>query len=83
MTREQSRAGRALLDWSQDDLARHAGTAARTVKDFERGARQPLDRTLRDLREALEAAGVDIIPAGQYEGGGGPGVRLKAEPADA
>ena len=71
----QCKAGRALLGWSQDQLAEKAGAAPRTVKDFERGARQPLDRTLRDIRAALEAAGVEFIPEGVYQGEGGPGVR--------
>lgn len=81
LTREQCRAGRALLEWSQDDLARHAGTAPRTVKDFERGARQPLERTLRDIRGALELAGVDLIDTGSYQGEGGPGARLRSAPS--
>ncbi|PNQ97307.1 transcriptional regulator [Azospirillum argentinense] len=76
---EQCRAGRALLSWTQDELAKEARTAGRTVKDFERGARQPLDRTLRDLKEAMERAGVQFIAAGPYQGDGGPGVRLRAD----
>jgi hypothetical protein len=45
----------------------------KTIADFERGARKPYERTLRDVEMALEDAGVEFIP----NNGGGPGVRLK------
>ncbi len=45
----------------------------KTVADFERQARAPYERTIRDLQAALEAAGVEFIP----ENGGGAGVRLR------
>jgi hypothetical protein len=41
--------------------------------DFERGARRPLERTLRDIRIALEQTGVIFID----EDDEGPGVRLR------
>ena len=66
------------MDWSRRDLAEAADVAERTVVDFERGARRPYNRTLRDIRRAIENAGVIFIDA--EEGVGGPGVRLKAEP---
>ena len=69
----QSRAARALLNWSRKDLAEASKVAERTIVDFERGARAPYDRTLRDVREALEEAGVIFVePNGE-----GAGVRLK------
>ncbi|MCR4378069.1 MAG: helix-turn-helix domain-containing protein [Rhodospirillales bacterium] len=69
----QCRAARALLNWSRKDLADAAKVAERTIVDFERGAREPYERTLRDIREALEGAGVVFIA----QNGDGPGVRLK------
>ena len=63
-----------MLNWSRQRLATAALVAERTVVDFERGARQPLDRTLRDIKAALEDAGVIFIDRNQE---GGPGVRLK------
>nr|WP_149576391.1 helix-turn-helix transcriptional regulator [Xanthobacter oligotrophicus] len=69
----QCRAGRALLAWSQDQLAEASKVAKATIANFELGKRTPYDRTLADLRAALEAAGVLFIE----QNGNGPGVRLK------
>jgi transcriptional regulator with XRE-family HTH domain len=69
----QLRAGRALIGWSQDQLATASKVAKATIANFEAGKRRPYDRTLDDLRAALEAAGVEFIP----QDGGGPGVRLR------
>ena len=73
LTPPLSRAARALLGWSQQQLAEAAKVAKQTLADFERGARMPYDRTLRDIRLALEQAGVEFIP----ENGGGAGVRFR------
>ena len=74
-TPAQCRAARALLDWSQAELARQAKVAKQTLADFERGARTPYARTLDDIRGALEAAGVE------FTNGDAPGVRLRPKPA--
>jgi transcriptional regulator with XRE-family HTH domain len=71
----QSKGARAILGWSRRDLADAAKVAVGTIVDFERGARQPYNRTLVDIRRALEDAGVIFIDA--EEGVGGPGVRLR------
>ncbi len=75
----QCRAGRALLGWSQDQLADASSVAKVTIANFERGARQPYERTLRDLHGAMEAAGVVFLADGEVAGGG-LGVRLKSAP---
>lgn len=72
ITVEQCRAGRALLDWSREQLAETSKVAVRTIIDFERGARAPREVTADAIQRALEAAGVQFIP----ENGGGAGVRL-------
>lgn len=74
---EQCRSARALLGWSQADLASKAKVAKQTLADFERGARQPYERTLRDIQDALEAAGVVFLGDGEVVGGG-LGVRFKS-----
>lgn len=61
------------IAWSQGRLATESKVAAATIANFESGMRTPYDRTLLDLRDALEAAGVEFIP----ENGGGAGVRLR------
>lgn len=61
-----------MVHMSQADLAKAARVAKQTLVDFERGARQPYDRTLADIIKALEAAGVIFIEADDTAG---PGVR--------
>lgn len=68
----QCRAARGLLEWSQDELAKAAGVGLSTVRDFEKGRRQPIANNMAAIRSALEKAGLDFIP----ENGGGAGVRL-------
>jgi transcriptional regulator with XRE-family HTH domain len=75
MTPAQSRAARALLDWSQPRLAEAAALGLSTVVDFERSRRSLPEKTLAAIRAALEAAGVEFIA----ENGGGPGVRLRKQ----
>ncbi len=58
---EQCRAGRALLNWSQADLAVRAGVARKTVTEFEIGSRPLNFRTRRDITLALEAGGVVLL----------------------
>jgi transcriptional regulator with XRE-family HTH domain len=58
MTPAQCRAARALLDWSQPNLAEAAGLGLSTVVDFERSRRPVPDKTLAAIRSALEGAGV-------------------------
>lgn len=71
LTPEQSRAARALLEWSQDRLATEARVARQTVVDFERGAREPTAGSLTAMRKAFEAARVEFS-----EGAIGIGIRL-------
>jgi transcriptional regulator with XRE-family HTH domain len=72
----QCRAARGLLNWSQDVLAEASKVGISTVGDFERERRTPCNHLLRDIRSALEAAGIEFIAE---NGGGpeGPGVRLR------
>lgn len=56
----QCRAARALLDWSQLDLAKAANLGLSTIRDFEKGRRVPTHNNLRGIRIALEEGGVEI-----------------------
>jgi transcriptional regulator with XRE-family HTH domain len=69
-TPAQCRAARALLGWSQAELADASKVATKTIADFERGDRTPYDRTLADIREAFEIARID------FTNGDNPGVRV-------
>ena len=74
----QSRAARALLNWSQPQLAEASRVSVSTIRDFETGKRSPIDNNLAAIRAALEAAGVVFLDAGDLRAGGA-GVRLKLE----
>ena len=78
LSREQCKGARAMLGWSRDRLAKSSTVGLRTLVDFESGARQPYDRTLADLRRALEEAGIIFIDEDDIDG---VGVRLKKGPA--
>lgn len=58
---EQSRAARAWLDWSQDDLAKRASVALSTVRDFEKGRRTPIANNLEAIRRVLAEAGINLL----------------------
>jgi transcriptional regulator with XRE-family HTH domain len=73
MTPPQSRAARALLGWSQEELAAAAHVSVGTVRHFESGKTVPMYNTLAGMQRALEDAGVLFIA----ENGDGPGVKLR------
>jgi transcriptional regulator with XRE-family HTH domain len=75
ITAAQCRAARALLGWSQRELEARAKVSKKAIADFERGASEPYARTMRDIFETLDAAGIQFLNA--EDGVGGPGVRFK------
>ena len=75
----QVKAARALLDWSQGDLAQACGISEPTIKrleasDGDLGGRA---ETAEAIRTALEDAGIIFVP----ENGEGAGVRLRKKAA--
>lgn len=71
MTPAQCRAARALLDWTQPQLANAAGLGLSTVVDFEKQRRATISVDAKiAIRNALESAGVDFI--------NGTGVKVRA-----
>jgi transcriptional regulator with XRE-family HTH domain len=58
---KQCRAARELLDWKQSDLSNKSGIGISTIADFERGSREPLERTINDIKKSFEDAGISFI----------------------
>jgi predicted transcriptional regulator len=73
VTAAQCRAARGFLDWSQQDLADHAGLGIVTIRQIEAGITEPRRATVTVLKQAFERAGIEFID----ENGGGLGVRLR------
>jgi DNA-binding XRE family transcriptional regulator len=67
----QCRAARAMLQWTQADLAREASVSAMTIRSFETGQTVPQRATVAVLQLALEKAGVEFIDGDE------PGVKLR------
>jgi hypothetical protein len=75
LTNAQIRAGRALLRWSAEDLARSSSVGLTTIRRAELTETATSLTAANDLaiRRALEEAGVEFID----KNGGGEGVRLR------
>jgi predicted transcriptional regulator len=74
-TVRQIKAARALVGWSQSDLAQHSGISEPTIArlestDGELGGR---GETVRKIQKAFEASGIEFIE----ENGTGEGVRFR------
>ena len=78
MTPAQCRAARALIEFSQGELASKAIVGESTVRNFEAGRSVPVANNLDAIQRVLEAAGVEFID----ENGGGAGVRMR-KPSEA
>lgn len=73
-TIHQIKAARALLNWTQNDLADRAGLHVNAVNNTERGLSAPRGATLEKMQRALEEGGVAFI--------GNRGVELRAHAVD-
>jgi transcriptional regulator with XRE-family HTH domain len=71
VTPGQCRAARALLGWTQIDLAKAAGLGQSTVAHFERSKLVVAAESITKMRLALEDAGI------KFTDGRRPGVRMK------
>jgi ribosome-binding protein aMBF1 (putative translation factor) len=61
LSAEQSKAARAWLGWDQKELAWRAKVGLSTVRDFERGARAPIQNNRDAMQRAFEAASVSFL----------------------
>lgn len=73
LTGPLSRAARALVELTREQLAKECGLDADAIACFERGLGDLESYHKGRLKASLEAAGAVFIP----ENGGGAGVRLK------
>lgn len=75
ITIRQIKAARALLGWSQADLAHSSGVSEPTIARLEAadGVLGGRETTAEKIQTALESAGAQFIE----QNGGGPGVRLR------
>jgi len=76
ITAGQIRAARALIGWTQVDLAKASGVSEISIKNIERGATDPRASTLEAFQRAFEKVGVVFLEPGDVRDGG-EGVRLK------
>lgn len=76
----QIRAGRALLGWTQQELADKALVAVNSVRAVERGLDYPKSETVSAIRSALASGGIVFLSEGVMGEGvrlGKPGARRK------
>jgi len=57
----QIRAGRGLLDWSQDDLATHSGISRTVIARLEAGQTDARTSTTLSIRSAFKTAGLRLV----------------------
>lgn len=74
LTPATCRAGRALVDLTQEGLAERAGVGRSTIRDFEKGRHALHRSTEQSILRSLREAGVLVLPAGVMlmAGVGGP-----------
>lgn len=70
----QIRAARALLDWSQTDLAEAADIATSSIKNIESDASSARRETIAQIHDAFVSNGIEFLPHS--------GVRLKTDVVD-
>lgn len=63
-TIEQIRAARALLDWSQSDLAEYAGLSQTGIARIENGTNKPNSQTLEKIQTAFDRSDIEFIEGG-------------------
>ncbi|MFC0012228.1 helix-turn-helix transcriptional regulator [Devosia nitrariae] len=68
----QIRAARALLNWTQAELAKRAGTSRRSITTIESESSVLASETMLALVKALEAAGIEFTSSEGRRGVSGP-----------
>lgn len=60
-TLDQIRAARALLNWSQSDLAERAGLSQTGIARIESGVNQPNVQTMEKITQTFDDAGIEFL----------------------
>ena len=68
VTGRQIQAARALLGWSQEELAEKAKIARNTLYNLESGIVDPRTSTVEAVRHTLERAGIEFLMDARSEG---------------
>jgi transcriptional regulator with XRE-family HTH domain len=68
---EQMRGARGLLNWTQAELAKHAGISITAMNNIDRGLSKPRLATLQYIQKVFEASGLEFID--------GNGVRFRRD----
>jgi len=58
---DQIKAARAMLDWSQEDLAQATGLSTTTIRNLETGTISPRNATNSIIRQVIESAGLELL----------------------
>jgi transcriptional regulator with XRE-family HTH domain len=74
---QQIRAARAMLGWSQQELASASRVGRTTIFRIERGEDDKNNASRARLQSTLEEYGIDFLPA---DGDRGEGIRLSPRP---
>lgn len=82
LTSSQLRAARALLRLTIDDLAASSGLSAEAIRDAEAAEAHADPDVTQRLQSVLASKGVVFLAAGEADGSGGPGVRLRPASQD-
>lgn len=61
ITLAQIKAARALLGWTQEDLAQRAGLSLPAINNLERGLTSPRRETLSAISSTLQLAGIEFL----------------------
>lgn len=61
ISREQTRAARAMLGWSQQDLSDHSNVSIQTIKLFETGRTDSTPDTLGMIQGTFERFGLELV----------------------
>ena len=76
ITRQMSKAARALVDWNAVELAERANVSHDTIRSFESGRTATLNAKNQEaVLSAFKAAGVQFLESG--DAATGPGIAIK------